>query len=433
MYTQSIDGCMAAAIGPAGLSEEALQAWVQKAAPGLARLRTGHRDGSMPLVQLPERRDDIPMIENRAEYHRGRADTVVVLGTGGSSLGGQALYALADAGFGPSGDSPRIVFLDNVDPHTFDHLFRSLDLARTDFLVISKSGGTADTLAQAMICLEALLEGEDEAAAAEHFTVITEPRPSPLSRLAQHYGMVALPHDPAVGGRFSALSVVGLLPAAIAGLDPANIRGGAEPVIAELLTGDRCAPAIGAAVQCALAKTRDVRTSVLMPYGDRLADLGLWYRQLWAESLGKGGEGTLPVRAVGAVDQHSQLQLYLGGPRDKVFTLIQTPVGGTGRRMRTALAGDTGALDYLDGRTMGDLLDAMQRATAETLVQNGCPTRVLTLDRVDEAGIGSVMMHFMAETIIAAGMLDIDPFDQPAVEQGKVLARQYLSATPPRR
>jgi len=222
------------------------------------------------------------------------------------------------------------------------------------------------------------------------------------------------------------------LPAAIAGLDPVSIRRGAEQVVADILTGDHCPAAIGAAVQCALSKTRSVHSSILMPYSDRLATMGQWYCQLWAESLGKNGEGVLPVRAVGAVDQHSQLQLYLDGPRDKLFTIVQTPVRGTGRLMRTALAGDRGALDYLDGRTMGDLLDVMQRATADTLLQNGCPTRIMTLDRVDEEAMGALMMHFIAETVIAAGMLGIDPFDQPAVEQGKVLARQYLATIPPR-
>jgi glucose-6-phosphate isomerase len=160
--------------------------------------------------------------------------------------------------------------------------------------------------------------------------------------------------------------------------------------------------------------------------------LGQWYCQLWAESLGKMGQGTLPVRAVGTVDQHSQLQLYLDGPRDKLFTVIQTPAASTGRLVRSALAGSTDELAYLDGRSMGDLLDVMQRATAETLIANGCPTRVITLDRVDEAGVGALMMHFFAETVITAGMLGIDPFDQPAVERGKVLARQHLSQIPPR-
>jgi glucose-6-phosphate isomerase len=432
MYKQNIDGCMAASIGPAGLATATFDAWMKRAAPGLDQLRRGHRDGSLPLVLLPERRDDIPMIEDRASYHRERADTVVVLGTGGSSLGGQALYALADSGFGPSGDSPKLVFLDNIDPHTFNNLFRSLDLSRTDFIAISKSGGTAETLTQALVCIEALLEGEDEAKIGDHFTIITEPKPSPISALAQHYGMTVLPHDPKVGGRYSALSLVGLLPAAIAGLDPVNIRAGAETVIADLLTGDDCPAAVGAAVQCALGKVKDVKASVLMPYSDRLAMLGQWYCQLWAESLGKQGQGTLPVRAVGTVDQHSQLQLYLDGPRDKLFSIIQTPVAGTGRLVRTALAGKAEGLAYLDGRSMGDLMDVMQRATAETLIATGCPTRVLTLDRVDEAGIGALMMHFFAETIIAAGMLGIDPFDQPAVEQGKVLARQHLSQIAPR-
>ncbi len=433
MYTQTIDGCMADVIGDAGLTPAQLNEWLAKADWGLGLLRKGHRDGSLPLVLLPERRDDVPMIEDRASHHRERADTVVVLGTGGSSLGGQALYSLADAGFGPSGDSPRIVFLDNIDPHTFDHLFRSVDLARTDFIVISKSGGTAETLAQAIVCIEALLEGEDEANIGDHFTVITEPKPSPLSTLAQHYGMAVLPHDRGIGGRYSALSVVGLLPAAIAGLDPVNIRSGAESVVADILSGDRCPAALGAAVQCGLTKVSGVTASILMPYSDRLAALGLWYRQLWAESLGKNGEGTLPVRAVGAVDQHSQLQLYLDGPRDKLFSVVQGPVAGTGRVMRAALAGDKGDLGYLDGRSMGDLFDVMQRATPDTLIKNGCPTRILSLDRVDEDGLGALLMHFMAETIIAAGMLGVDPFDQPAVEQGKVLARQYLGEIAPRR
>lgn len=432
MYTQNIEGCTAATIGNAGLAPEILDAWLSRAAAGLAVLREGHHRNSLPLILLPERRDDIPMIEDRAEYHRARADTVVVLGTGGSSLGGRALYSLADSGFGPSADSPRLIFLDNIDPHTFDHLFRSLDLARTDFIVISKSGGTAETLSQAIICMEALLEEEDEGDVGDHFTVITEPKASPLSAFAQRYGIVSLPHDPGVGGRYSALSLVGLLPAAIAGLDPVNIRRGAERVVADILMGDQCPPAVGAAVQCGLAKDRGIHASVLMPYSDRLATLGQWYCQLWAESLGKQGEGVLPVRAVGTVDQHSQLQLYLDGPRDKLFTIVQTPARGTGRIMRTMLAGDQGDLDYLDGRRMGDLLDAMQRATADTLVQNGCPTRIFTLDRVDEEAMGALMMHFIAETVIAAGMLGVDPFDQPAVEQGKVLARQYLETIPPR-
>ncbi len=432
MYEQSIDGCLKAVIGDAGLDEATFDQCLQRARTGVDRIRAAHRDGSLPVFQMAEERDDIPMIEDRAAYHRERADTVLVMGTGGSSLGGQAFYALADSGFGPSGDSPRVVFLDNIDPHTFDHVFRSLDMSRTDFLLISKSGGTAETMTQALICVEELSRSVDESQIGDHFTVITEPKASALSRLAQKWGMVQLPHDPEIGGRFSALSLVGMLPAAIAGLDPALAREGAEPVIASLLIDYKADPVVGAAVQCGLSEACGIKASVMMPYCDRLGMFGFWYRQLWAESLGKQGEGTVPVRALGTVDQHSQLQLYLDGPRDKSFTMIQTPVARTGRLVRTAIADGEPSLSYLDGRSMGDLLDSMQRVTTDTLIKNGCPTRLIKLEQVDEAAIGALMMHYMAETVIAADMLGMNAFNQPAVEQGKILARDYMSQIAPR-
>jgi glucose-6-phosphate isomerase len=168
-----------------------------------------------------------------------------------------------------------------------------------------------------------------------------------------------------------------------------------------------------------------VAITVLMPYVDRLAHFGQWYRQLWAESLGKGGNGTTPVRAMGPVDQHSQLQLYLDGPRDKMFTLIQLKVAGQGPRVDPTLAEDP-ALYYLADRTMGDLVEAEQRATAETLARNGRPVRIFRLERLDESVLGALMMHFMIETVIASNLVGVDPFNQPAVEEGKVLTRDYL-------
>ena len=188
-------------------------------------------------------------------------------------------------------------------------------------------------------------------------------------------------------------------------------------------------PAVGAAVSVGLLQERGVTQTVLMPYVDRLSSFALWYRQLWAESLGKHGTGTTPIRALGAVDQHSQLQLYLGGPRDKMFTLMLLEGTDQGARVDSALIKDQ-ALGYLGGRTLGDLLDAMARATAETLMRNGRPVRVITLPRLDEKVIGALVMHFMLETIIAADLLGVSPFGQPAVEESKVLARQYLREPP---
>ncbi len=393
------------------------------AAEGLAALRGAYDDGSLPLLRLPETRSDLAMIEARAEHHREHADDVVVLGTGGSSLGGQALYALADSGFGPSGDSPRLHFLDNIDPHTFDHLFRSLDLSRTDFLVISKSGGTAETLLQFLVCLEALVDAVGRAGAAPHVTVIAEPGANPLRSLAGSWGFTVIDHDPGIGGRYAALTPVGLLPAVIAGLDPGALREGAHMVLHGSLnaaTPGASGPALGAALNAVSG-----RNTVVMAYADRLAPFTMWFRQLWAESLGKDGKGTLPVPAVGAVDQHSQLQLYLDGPDDKLFTVMTVDTAGRGRT--PPLIGDE-RLDWLAGRSMGDLLDAEARATVETLAQRGRPVRQLSLERLDETALGALMMHFMLETVLAAHLLGVDPFNQPAVEQGKALAREYLDA-----
>jgi glucose-6-phosphate isomerase len=162
-----------------------------------------------------------------------------------------------------------------------------------------------------------------------------------------------------------------------------------------------------------------------MPYADCLAPFAAWFVQLWAESLGKQGKGTTPIRALGTVDQHSQLQLYLAGPPDKMFTIVMGDTRDRGARYTHEALGDK-SLDWLAGRTMGDLLDVSQRATADTLARNGRPVRVIKLGALDEFCLGALLMHFMLETIIAAELWQVDPFDQPAVEEGKVLARQYL-------
>jgi glucose-6-phosphate isomerase len=164
----------------------------------------------------------------------------------------------------------------------------------------------------------------------------------------------------------------------------------------------------------------------MMPYLDRLERFAMWYRQLWAESLGKQGKGTTPVRALGPVDQHSQVQLYLDGPKDKLFTFIFGPTQGAGARITPALTAGDAELAYLEGRTVGDLAAAEGKATATALSQSERPVRILRLPQLDAETLGALLMHFMLETIIAAHLMEVDPFDQPAVEQGKILTRQYL-------
>ncbi|HKJ74739.1 MAG TPA: glucose-6-phosphate isomerase, partial [Alphaproteobacteria bacterium] len=326
----------------------------------------------------------------------------------------------------------RIHFPENPDPDSLDRLFKTLPLATTHFFTISKSGGTPEPLAELFAAMAKVRDTGGDLGKA--FTVITEP-PSEanpdgnlLRRLANRHGMTAFEHDPTLGGRFSVLSIVGLIPAMLAGLDPVAFRNGAAEVLKTAMaskSAEDCPPAAGAALSVGLEQKRGVRVSVMFPYSDALERLAMWYRQLWAESLGKDGHGTVPVRALGPVDQHSQVQLYLDGPADKLFTVLIPDWRGKGPRIDPALADDP-SLGYLSGKTVGDLVDAEARATAETLAKTGRPVRIFRIATLDERTLGALFMHFMLETIIAAELLGVDPFGQPAVEAGKKLARAYL-------
>lgn len=427
LYRQDISGCLLERIGALGLGAGELGALLERTRPSLDRLRDQRAKGTEPLLAISARRDDLQALAPLAQEFR-RFGHVVILGIGGSSLGGQTVYALADRGFGPKPGAPRLHFMENIDPASFDALLKSIDLTRTGVIVISKSGGTAEPLAQFAVVLEALRAAVGRNAAGERCLALTEPKDNVLRRLAQRDSIRVIDHDPEIGGRFSVLSNVGVLPALIAGLDAEALRRGAEAALSETLSAKtpRAAPAaLGAAVSVGLAELHNLRSTVLMPYADQLAYFGLWYRQLWAESLGKSGKGTTPIRAVGVVDQHSQLQLYLDGPADKLFTVLMLDQASKGGRVSADFAADP-ELGYLSGRTMGDLLEAEQQATAESLMQRGRPTRVIRLERLDEERLGALFMHFILETLIAADLFGVPAFGQPAVEQGKVLARRFL-------
>ena len=419
---------MDAAIGEMGLKQAEFAEILGACFPAMEGLRRAHETMRLPLLRLPARRDDLEMLAPIARRYRDEYDDVVLLGTGGASLGGQTLCALADLGYGPRPGAPKIWFMDKVDPDSFSALLEKVDLNKTGFLVVSKSGATAETIFQFLTAIGIARAAIGVRNFARHFTVISEPGGSPLRELAEKFELAVLDHDPKLGGRYSVLSLTGMLPAMIAGLDPTAVREGAESVVKSLLHAPEAkdfAPAVGAAVSIGLSRHRGVAITVLMPYIDRLAHFGQWYRQLWAESLGKGGHGTTPVRAMGPLDQHSQLQLYLDGPRDKMFTIIQMAVAGSGFRIDPAMADDP-ALFYLSQRTMGDLVEAEQRATAETLARNGRPVRLFKIEKLDERVLGALLMHFMIETILCANLVGVDPFNQPAVEEGKVLPRDYL-------
>ncbi|HEX9071665.1 MAG TPA: glucose-6-phosphate isomerase [Pseudolabrys sp.] len=434
---QSIDSARQEHIGPHGVSVDTLNAVLARAEGVLDRLRARHADRSLPLLRLPEAHSDLEAIRDTARQLADRATDIVILGTGGSSLGGQTLAQLA--GFAVPGVSalrapPQLHFIDNLDPNSFGTLLAKLPHATTRFVAISKSGGTAETLMQTIAALSAVKDEGLRTRIPDIFLGISEPakpgKTNGLRELLGKYRVPMLDHDTGIGGRYSALTNVGLLPAAMLGLDIAAVREGAGLALAPVLAKKPAAQvpaAVGAALSVALSESKGKSISVLMAYCDRLQRFTHWYVQLWAESLGKGGKGTTPLAALGPVDQHSQLQLFIGGPRDKLFTIVTVDGAGIGPRIDGELANLAGEPGFT-GKTVGDLVMAEGRATGETLAKNGCPVRTIHVSKLDEESLGELMMHFMLETIIAAHLLGVDAFDQPAVEEGKVLAKKYLTS-----
>jgi glucose-6-phosphate isomerase len=435
---QSIEGCLEARLGRAGLPEVSLEANLAKLEPRLASLREAYVKSTLPLLRVPEWRHDIALAREALARLTQGARTLVFFGTGGSSLGGQTLAQLG--GWGIPGDDkhgsaerPRTRFYDNLDARTLQSALSGLDLGAARFVVISKSGGTPETLVQAMAAIDAVRKAGLDARIPELFLAVTEPSTkgagNGLRALCENLSIPVLDHDPNIGGRFSGLTNVGLLPALARGLDVEALREGARTIVTSMLQAKHArdfGPAIGAAVTVGLAKERGVRACVILPYADRLARFAAWYVQLWGESLGKKGEGTTPVAALGPVDQHSQLQLYLDGTPQHLITVIRTACAGCGPVVAPDLA-KLAQADYLAGHSAGDLVAAEQRAIPDALMAQGRPVRTIDLEVLDERSLGALMMHAMLETILAAHLLGIDAFDQPAVESGKILTRRYLA------
>jgi glucose-6-phosphate isomerase len=361
-----------------------------------------------------------PILKEAARFKNFK--DVLVLGTGGSSLGGQTLCALR------AGSKPNIHFMDNIDAAQFTRVISSLEAASTGVIGISKSGNTAETLMQ-LLTLRSLWPSFDWPAQS---LIITEPKPNAITEFAVRFGIEILPHPEDIGGRYSAFTLVGLLPAAIAGVDIGAVRLGARAVVEQLpnIKPKECAPVVSA-IQHVHFMMHNVNQSVMLAYSEALSIFAAWYAQLWGESIGKKnprgqGVGSTPVRAIGAVDQHSQLQLYLDGPRDKFFTVLTLQEQGKSPPVSTQEFTHP-AITCFDGKTMGDLMRAEQKATIDTLTAKGCYVRHMEAQCWDEENLGTLMAHFILETLATAYLLEVDPFDQPAVEDGKKLAIEYLN------
>lgn len=376
-----------------------------------------------------------------AERVQGRFDDVLLLGIGGSALGPIALRTALcpprwnELTAAQRGGRPRLHVLDNVDPATIGATLDRLDLTRTLVLVVSKSGGTVETMAQYLIVRDALAQAVGEEAAREHLVLVTDPQVGALRRIARDEGIAAVEIPANVGGRFSVLSPVGILPAALIGVDVRALLAGAAHITAQAQGTELAGNLPGAfAVLQWLADTRHGRSvQVLMPYADPLRDLALWFVQLWAESLGKirpdgTPVGPTPLPALGATDQHSQVQLFMEGPPDKTVTFVAVS-GRTNDGRIPARHADIPELGYLGGHTLGELIDIEQRATAGALAARGRFNATIHIDRIDAWHLGALMQLFALATAYAGELYGVNAFDQPGVELGKQFAYAMLGRT----
>jgi len=424
---------MAARIGPEhGVTDADLEALAPRAAAAHEHLAARRRAGELPFFDLPYQ-DLGPVLEAAAWVREGFEDFVLV-GIGGSSLGPKATQmALAPPHYNllPSSarGGPRFFLLENIDPASVGALLEMLDPARTCFNVVSKSGGTAETAANYMV-VRGWLEKHGQAPS-RHLIATTDPAKGDLRPLAEREGWRTLPIPHAVGGRFSQLTGVGLLPAAVCGLDVAQLMAGAADMEARTRDGDLGAnPAYRFAALHHLAHTRKAKPiCVLMPYADGLTGLADWFVQLWAESLGKANDlegkavhtGQTPLAAVGAIDQHSQLQLFVEGPNDKLVTFLKVerfPDPGTIPQVHP----EVGAMGYLGGHTLAELLNIEQAATEMVLTDLNRPSLRIDVPELNAFAMGQLFYLFEVATAFAGGLYHIDPFDQPGVEHGKKLA-----------
>jgi glucose-6-phosphate isomerase len=428
MFQDNLDGTH-------GLPRARLTDLVTRFGAVQAEVRRRRAAGEYGFHELVRQDETVREIKIFAEGLGQAHDHVLVLGIGGSALGTKALLnALRRPAWNEWDDEgreffPRLTVLENVDPTTVSAALRRIDPRRVLVNVISKSGGTAETMAQYLV-VRGWLEDALGQAAYRHLVFTTDPERGALRDLANKEGIATLRVPPDVGGRFSVLSPVGLLPAALVGIDIEALLIGARRAVERAESDDLLAnpAALYAALHWAADTDLAARVNVLMPYTDRLKELAEWYRQLWAESLGKrvdrGGRvvntGSTPIGAIGATDQHSQVQLFMEGPYDKVITFAAVDDLGEDVPIpaRPDLPPD---LSYLPGHTLGELLRAEYAATSAALSQMGRMNCTLHLSDLSAATLGETIMFFQLATGYAGVWYGIDPFDQPGVELGKRL------------
>jgi len=389
--------------------------------------------GELAYRDLPYQKQTVETITALAQKLQGKYDNLVILGIGGSALGSIALQTALNSPTYNFQDNaqrggPRLFVIDNVDPAQFGALLEHLEsqLDRTLFNVVSKSGRTAETASQFLTIVETLKTHLPDGKLTDHIIATTDPSSGTLRGIVEREGLTSLVVPDGVGGRFSVLSDVGLFGAAMCGIDIEQLLAGAADMDRRVQSADlfENPAAIYGAIQYALYQ-KGKPLSVMMPYSYQLKDLADWFRQLWAESLGKAVDvngkevhtGPTPINALGTTDQHSQVQLYREGPNDKVFTFLE--VTDYGRDVVIGPAGPVEELSYLSQRSMTELINVEKQATEYALLQSQRPCLTIKFPHISPHTVGQFIYLFEVTTSYVGGLLNINAYDQPAVELGK--------------
>jgi len=416
-----------------GVTDAQLKELAEKTSPLISQLNKERKDGKTPYRDLPFNTQTPKQVKQLAAQLRPNCENLVVLGIGGSALGNIALQTALnpymhnlDKNQRPG---PRLFVFDNVDPPQFasflDWIGDKLD--KTIFNVISKSGRTAETASQFLIIRELIKNKLGSDALKNRVVATTDPNEGTLREIANQENLPSLEVPDGVGGRFSVLSAVGLFSAAMCGIDIDSLLAGAGDMDSRVSCEDfyKNPAAINAAINYHYYN-HGKKISVMMPYNYALKDLADWYRQLWAESLGKAKDlagndihiGPTPIKALGTTDQHSQVQLYREGPNDKLFTFLQ--VNNFDTDIKIGPNPDSAPeLKFLTGANLSTLLNSEKKATEYALLQDKRPCLTVIFDKVTPYTIGQFICLYEVTTSFAGALFGINTYDQPAVELGK--------------
>jgi glucose-6-phosphate isomerase len=423
-----------------GITREEINSLMPRTSVISADLDRRRQSNELGFYKLPYDVVTVGNLVQRATALRKNCEDFVVLGIGGSALGGIALFrSLCHPSHNlltrrKRNGVPRIFFLDNIDPGTFQAVLDTINLEKTIFNVITKSGTTTETISQFLIVRDMLIEKIGTAAVKDHIIVTTDDKANPLRTIAQKEGYEVLDIPENVGGRFSVFSTVGLFPSLVAGIDVEELLAGAWYMEQRCRTENIWQnPAYMAGVLHYLADTqKNLNVAVMMPYSDALYQVAFWFRQLWAESLGKARDisgnpvhcGQTPVAALGTTDQHSQLQLYMEGPYNKMITFLTVKNHGSNLSIRSETEK---TFRYLNGHDLGEIFNIEWQATQAALTAAGRNNMSLILPEINPFTVGQLLFMLEVQTVFTGGLYSINPLDQPGVQASKAIVTRMLS------